>query len=156
MYTPQYCQEYNAWWMTLIAAFNYDMPTYYARFPVYIPKVLYSEDSIFRRFYVSKVLCSEGSMFRIPVGPMIHSVKLNSLVPKSFHLAIYYNEVWGRGTNITLFSASSHSKVFLVTSRRFPELPPGDELIMIIIYRRTSGEICSCIFLMITDLTIII
>ena len=29
-----------------------------------IPKVLYSEGSIFRRFYIPKVLYSEGSMFR--------------------------------------------------------------------------------------------
>ena len=95
-------------------------------------------------------------MFRIPIDPTIHFVKLNSLVLQCFHLAILFNEVRGMRTYVTLFSASSHSKVFPVTSLRFTEFPPDDELIIIIIYRETSMEICSCIFLMITDLTIII
>ena len=30
----------------------------------YVPKVLYSEGPIFKRFYIPKVLYSEGSMFR--------------------------------------------------------------------------------------------
>ena len=30
----------------------------------YVPKVPYSEGTIFRRFYIPKVLYSEGSMFR--------------------------------------------------------------------------------------------
>ena len=51
-------------------------------------------------------------MFRIPIGPTIHSVKLNSLVLQYFHLAIEYNEVWGRGAYIILFQRVAIQKCF--------------------------------------------
>ena len=52
---------------------------------------------------------------------MNYSVKLNSLDLQCFHLAIYYNEVWRRGTYKALFSPRSHSKGLPVTSLRFTE-----------------------------------
>ena len=51
----------------------------------------------------------------------INSVKLNSLDLHCCHRATYYNKVWGRGSYITLFSTSFHSKRFPVTSLRSTE-----------------------------------
>ena len=53
-------------------------------------------------------------------GPY-YSVKLNSLDLFCFHRASSYNEVLTRGSYITLFLPSSHSKQFPVTSLRFTE-----------------------------------
>ena len=50
------------------------------RFPGYVPKVLCSEGSMFRRFYVPKVLCSEGSMFRMSIGTTTHWSSDNDII----------------------------------------------------------------------------
>ena len=51
---------------------------------------------------------------------------LNSLDMQCFHLEIWYNEVWWEGDYITLFSPSSHSHVFPLTSLRFTDAPWRD------------------------------
>ena len=49
------------------------------------------------------------------------SVKLNSLDLQCFHRVSQYNEYYGRGTYITIFSPSCHSKGLPVMSLRFTE-----------------------------------
>ena len=74
---------------------------------------------------------------------VLYSVKLNSLDLQCFHLAIEYNEVWGGGTYVTLFSLSSHSKEFPVTVTAFHRIghKPNDNISLIstmVIYYRVT------------------